>query len=107
MRVYWIKKYLKQAAGLISEEERVVAETTIVAAPDYWPVVAGTEGARKARIPLEGRGKRGGGRVIDYWQSQAGKIYFITAYAKNQKGNLNHDDKKAIAKTVERTDHRH
>jgi len=38
----------------------MAAGAEIVARPDAWPVIAGTGGARKVRIALPGRGKRGG-----------------------------------------------
>lgn len=100
MLKYRVWKYEKQAAKLMTPEEQAVAEASVVAAPEYWPIVPETGGARKARIPLEGRGKRGGGRVIYFWQSRAGKIFFIMVYAKGQQEDLSHGDKKAIAKTV-------
>jgi hypothetical protein len=39
--------------------------------PTIGDVISSTGGLRKLRIPLQGRGKRGGGRVI-YWYYNAG-----------------------------------
>ncbi len=85
----------------MSSRERAIAETSVAAAPDYWPVIAGTGGARKARIALEGRGKRGGARLVYYWQTAEGEIYLLTVYAKNEKEDLSHDDKKKIKALIE------
>jgi hypothetical protein len=100
MRVYRIKRYVRQAAKLMSEEEIRIAEASVVAAPDFWPVIPETGGARKARIPLEGRGKRGGGRIIYFWHSTAGATYFLMAYAKNKQEDIGYDDKKELREII-------
>lgn len=48
----------------------------------------------KKRIPLEGRGKRGGARTIVAYRI-AGKAFFIFGYAKNEKSNLSDEETKA------------
>ena len=47
-----------------------------------------------------GTGKRGGIRVIYYYIARAEIVGLIAAYAKNVKGDLTNDDKKAIRKIV-------
>ena len=42
------------------------------------------EGSRRARH----QGKSGGARVIWFWMSSRGKLYFLTAYAKNVQEDL-------------------
>ena len=58
--------YLSKATRMMSETERAAVVDMIAAAPRAGVLVPGTGGLRKLRIPLQGRGKRGGGRVI-YW----------------------------------------
>jgi hypothetical protein len=36
----------------------------------------------------DGRGKRGGARIIYYWTSAAGKIFLLYLYAKNARSNM-------------------
>lgn len=50
----------------MSEEERTAVVNALAATPDAGVLIKGTGGLRKLRIPLAGRGKRGGARVI-YW----------------------------------------
>jgi len=45
-------------------------------------LIPGTGGVRKLRWGLEGRGKRGGARVIYYHHSDAMPIFALTAYAR-------------------------
>ncbi len=53
------------------------------------------------RIQLEGRGKRGGGRIIYLDVYEQEHLYLLFAYPKNVQENLTSDQKKAIRKMVE------
>ena len=98
MRVIATRGYERGAARLLTPEARVAAE--IVARPDAWPVITGTGGARKARIALPGRGKRGGARVI-YFFSMAGEVIaFFDIYAKNVKEDLSNADKRNLKAAI-------
>jgi len=56
-------------------------------------LIAGTGGVRKLRWRLEGRGTRGGTRVIYFYYSAGLPLIALTAYAKNERENLSHEDK--------------
>lgn len=56
--------------------------------PEAGDVVPRSGGRRKLRWALEGRGKRGGARVIYFLRTAAGQIVLVTMYAKNVKGNI-------------------
>ena len=68
--------------------------------PDAGDTIVGTGGARKVRIPLTGRGKSGGGRVIYVDIVMKETIFLITAYAKNVQTDLNPEQKKAVQRLV-------
>ncbi len=53
------------------------------------------------RIQLEGRGKRGGGRVIYLDVFEQENLYLLFAYPKNVQADLTPDQKKAIRKMIE------
>lgn len=59
--------------------------------PRGGDVIPGSEGLRKLRLALPGRGKRGGARVIYYYWVSAERIYLLMAYAKNRQGDLSKD----------------
>ena len=48
-----------------------------------------------------GRGKRGGSRVIYYWQTEQDHIYLLTVYAKGVKDDLTAAEREAWRKAVE------
>jgi len=68
--------------------------------PDAGDIIKGSGGVRKLRWGLPGKGKRGGVRVIYYWVTKEHQILFLTAYAKNEAGDLSPDTIKAIREIV-------
>lgn len=58
--------------------------------------IQNTGGLRKIRIPIEDKGKRGGGRVIYVDIELKETIYFINVYAKNEKDDLTKEEKNAF-----------
>jgi hypothetical protein len=68
--------------------------------PDAGAFVRGTGGVRKLRIPLPGRGKRGGARVIYYFQEARDCVFLIHVYAKNRKDDLTQAERQTIRKLV-------
>jgi hypothetical protein len=67
-----------------SEAEYERLQTHLTDQPDAGKVVPGSGGVRKLRWAGLGRGKRGGLRVIYYWQSMKGQIWLLMLYAKNE-----------------------
>jgi len=47
-----------------------------------------------------GRGKRGGVRLIYYWEPASQTFYMLYLYAKNEQGDLTATQLKALAKLV-------
>jgi hypothetical protein len=69
--------------------------------PDAGVVVQGTGGLRKLRIPVRGRGKRGGGRLLYLYVQIRSVIYLMAVYAKSVQGNLTRADYRVFAALVE------
>jgi hypothetical protein len=61
--------------------------------PAVGELVPGTGGVRKLRWGLEGRGKRGGARVIYFYHSADIPLFALTAYAKNERADLSQKDR--------------
>lgn len=64
--------------------------------------VAGTGGVRKLRVPLPGRGKSGGARVIYYFRATAGRVYLLLAYAKGTQESISTAEKNAMRQLTAR-----
>jgi|ERR1039457_463583 hypothetical protein len=56
--------------------------------PDAGDVIPHSGGCRKLRWAVEGRGKRGGVRVIYFLRLISGQIVLVTMFAKNVQENI-------------------
>ena len=68
--------------------------------PEQGPVIPGSGGLRKIRWSAEGRGKRGGLRVIYFWDKTSSTFYMLFLYQKNQQGDLSATQIRALARLV-------
>ena len=95
----FIKKW--KAMGL-TEDDLIVLQNLLLKDPKIGDVIPGASGIRKVRIPVEGIGKRSGGRVIYIDIEVKESIYLLDVYAKNEKTDLSDKEKKLLEKLVER-----
>jgi mRNA-degrading endonuclease RelE of RelBE toxin-antitoxin system len=68
------------------------------------PVIPGTGGLRKLRVPnaAKGKGKRGGYRVIYLDLPGIERTYLLGLYGKGEKADLAQEEKKVLKGLVER-----
>ena len=69
-------------------------ENLILLNPEAGDMVEGTGGTQKIRIPLEGRGKSSGARVIYFDTGEV--VYLLTAYPKSVQKDLTPAQKKQL-----------
>lgn len=81
---------------LLDDEAMRRVEERLLIEPRSGELVADTGGVRKLRVPLPGRGKRGGARVVYLYVELRRRIYFLLAYAKNERVDLSSADKKIL-----------
>jgi hypothetical protein len=86
-------EFLSATVKLLTEEERSVLIDYLAHNPDAGDLVQGTGGVRKLRWGLEGRGKRGGARVIYFYHSTDIPLFALAAYAKNERADLSQKDR--------------
>ena len=97
--------FTKLIAALLSDEEYRLLQDDIAKNPQVGDVIPGGGGIRKLRFAIPGSGKRGGARLIYYWQSSKHKTYMLLAYTKAKKENLEPEQiavLKALVKELER-----
>jgi mRNA-degrading endonuclease RelE of RelBE toxin-antitoxin system len=86
---------------LMDEDEYAQLQLALVLRPDWGKVIPGGGGLRKLRGAGSGRGKRGGLRVIYYWQTADEQIWLLLAYPKSERDDLSHDEIKQLKRLVE------
>lgn len=72
----------------LNDDEFTAFQRYLAANTDAGDVIPRSGGCRKLRWAIEGRGKRGGVRVIYFLRLNSGQIVLVTMYAKNVQENI-------------------
>ena len=72
----------------LDEDSYQELQISLIERPDQGDIIPGGGGVRKLRFAAQGKGKRGGVRVIYYWVTEVGQFYMLTLYPKGRKDNL-------------------
>jgi hypothetical protein len=59
----------------LSDDEYAALQWALTLHPEMGPII-------------QGKGKRGGLRIIYYWKSKSGEIWLLTLYAKNEAADI-------------------
>lgn len=68
--------------------------------PRQAPIIRGTNGARKIRWALPGRGISGGVRVIYYYREEKQRVYLLLVYAKSDREDITDAEKADIRRVI-------
>lgn len=71
-----------------TDEDLRALQSFLLVSPDAGDLVRGGGGLRKLRWSAQGRGKRGGARVIYYWHVRMERIYLVYGYVKSERDDL-------------------
>lgn len=88
----------------LSEEGYKELQEHLAALPDSGDLIPGSGGLRKIRWKAQGRGKRGGVRVIYYWRTSEGQILMLYIYPKSIRDNLSSAQLKLLKEIVDQED---
>lgn len=93
--------FVRCTQGLFSDDDLRELQTTLLENPAAGDLIPGGHGLRKLRVPLPGRRKRGGARVIYYHWGRHGQCYLVYAYAKNVAADLTKDQLRRLADVID------
>jgi hypothetical protein len=85
----------------LSDDEYAELQEALMRQPDIGDIVPGSGGVRKMRWRIEGRGKRGGLRVIYYLRTLRGEIWMLALYSKSVRENISADTLRQIKETID------
>ena len=89
-------EFLSAARKLLTDEDRAVLVDYLARNPAAGNLIQGTGGVRKLRWALQGRGKRGGARVIYFVHGPDMPLFALTVYAKNERADLSQKDRNGL-----------
>ena len=85
---------------LLAAEEFRRLQLALVLKPDRGALIRGSDGIRKLRWGRSGKGKRGGLRILYFWDAASQRIYLLFAYEKTRRDDLTKDQLQRHARTV-------
>jgi hypothetical protein len=100
MRFIETPVFTAAVSRFLTDDRYRALQLALLLRPAQGPLVPGGAGIRKLRWGAEGRGKRGGVRVIYYWATAEDVCYMLYAYAKNEQGDLTRGQIRALARLV-------
>lgn len=92
--------FLKSVRGVLEEEEIQDLMDGLRGNPEQGDRIPRSKGLWKLRWPAQGRGKRGGARIIYYLRNGGGLIQLLYAYLKSQKEDLTPKELKELRRWV-------
>ena len=93
--------FTKYLYDYLSEDEYIGLQGFLLQYPESGKIVRGSDGVRKVRWVMAGRGKSGGVRVIYYFKKQDNEIWLLTIYSKSEMENIPAHVLREIAKEIE------
>jgi len=72
----------------MEDEEYAAFQWDLALHPEKGDLIPGSGGLRKVRWVGNGRGKRGGVRIIYYYKNREIQVWLLTIYSKNEDENI-------------------
>jgi mRNA-degrading endonuclease RelE of RelBE toxin-antitoxin system len=98
-----IPEFIKKFDQVASQEEMDDLQDDLLKNPFKGDLIKGTGGARKIRLKVKGKGKRGGARVIYYFVDLRGEIWFLDIYLKSKTGDISKKMKNKLYRFIKET----
>ncbi|MBW8308632.1 MAG: type II toxin-antitoxin system RelE/ParE family toxin [Candidatus Paracaedibacteraceae bacterium] len=93
--------FSKLISSYLDNDEYAAFQWDLALHPEKGDIIPSSGGLRKIRWSAKGKGKRGGVRVIYFYQNKEGQIWLLTIYAKNEAENIPLSVLKKVKKELE------
>jgi len=80
--------FTEDVSNELSSDEYRQMQVALMLRPEQGAVIRGAGGLRKIRWPRAGMGKRGGLRVIYFWEAKSETFYMLMMYRKSKQEEL-------------------
>ncbi len=92
--------FTKLVIDLMPDDEYRKIQLALVLRPEAGKIIPGSGGLRKIRWKSSGSGKRGGLRLIYFWDVQDDRIYMLLIYKKSKQEDLTPSQLKILRNLV-------
>ena len=92
--------FTREVTELLSDEEYRGLQLALLFQPEQGPLIPKGGGLRKIRWRKSGSGKRGGLRMIYFWDKDSDTIYMLFVYQKNEQEDLTPNQLRVLRKLV-------
>ena len=102
MEFFEAPAFTRHLSRYLTDDQLNDLQQALAAAPDLGDVIPGTGGFRKLRWAdsRQGKGRRGGLRVIYYWFHDQDQTWFMTIYGKNEAADLTPEQKRLLKAAI-------
>ena len=92
--------FTKLVTDLLPDDEYRKIQLALVLRPEAGKIIPGSSGLRKIRWKTNGSGKRGGLRLIYFWDVSEETIYMLLIYKKSKQEDLTPNQLKTLRRLV-------
>jgi mRNA-degrading endonuclease RelE of RelBE toxin-antitoxin system len=92
--------FTREVTEVLSDDEYRGVQLALLLRPEQGPLIPKSGGLRKIRWKRSGAGKRGGLRLIYYWDKDNDTIYMLFVYPKSDQEDLTASQLKTLSKLV-------
>jgi hypothetical protein len=100
MRFIETPTFTRVVVECLDDEAYRSLQLALLLRPEAGRVIRGSGGLRKLRWSLEGKGKRGGCRIIYYWDEPSETYYMLYAYSKSERDDLTANQLRILSRLV-------
>lgn len=93
--------FTREITALLPDESYRAMQIALLLRPEAGDLIRGGGGLRKIRWSEPGKGKRGGLRIIYFWDKPRDRIYMLFPYRKSRKDDLTPQQIKILRTLVE------
>jgi len=92
--------FTKEVQALLEDDEYKSLQFALLLRPEQGSIIPGSGGLRKVRWARKGMGKRGGIRLIYYWDKKTESFYMLLIYSKSKKDDLSQDQLRILNQLI-------
>ena len=100
MRFVETPVFTRDVDGLMPDDDYRALQLALLLRPEQGAVIPGGGGVRKLRWGIKVRGKRGGVRVIYYWDKPNSTIYLLLMYPKSRQEDITPGQLRALSHLI-------